>query len=547
MTHRSLLPPRSLPRSPRSRRRGAAGAGLLALFALAGCGGAGSARGPSEPFVAEFPNEGPGGGGTPATPLPPVAGPRPALWEPDAFAFSRVATFGSFPPDLVLFEDTLFTVDADAVESEGARIVALHAGLSGPSPSPRFRPTVVRAEDLVDSDGAPGDVGNPIAFGAFLNDLLVVSEDLAFVLANAGGSDSAPTLSNAVAFDPRSGTIRQVVDLAQPFTAGETLLDSTGAPVPGNAFVQAGAEGLEFVPLPGGRGLLYVAMSNFVVGAPSFGSVKYPGTVEVWEVDLGSTQPVVGPAPLRTHRTSGWNAVAVSRWTGIPGVERVLVTVGGATAFDASFRLVPVTEASIEVLDGKTSALLGTYVLGLAGLSASRPALGRDAAGHAVGYFPSSVTGEVYSIRLDGLATSPVDPSRVAVLRGPGDGIAVTADAAGGPGGNVAGVALSASGRTLFVSGFGDLFAFPEPRPGRLFAVSLPIDVVAERRFGAPLVPGTANLATEPGRTLGPLVVMPGIWGPDAYVVVGGTVDTSSFLGSGPASIGAVTTFGLVR
>jgi hypothetical protein len=445
----------------------------------------------------------------------------------------------------VLLDDTLFATDADAVEADGARVVAID--VSGPAPvgSSRHADVRVLPSVLRDSAGNPADPQAPIAFGPFLNDLLVVSDDVGFVLANAGGSDSAPTLSNLVVFRPSTGAVVQVVDLAVPF-ARPGLLDSSGAPVPGGSFRQAGAEGIEFVPGDGATGSLWVAMSNFVIGAPSFGTVKYPGTVQVFDVDLAGS-PVVSPTASTTILTGNYNPSAVSRLTTPGGRERVLVTVAGATALDASFRLVAVTNASVDVFDGDTRAYLGTFSLGLAGLSSTRPALGRDAAGHAVGFFPSSVNGEVYLLRLDGLMTSPVDPRRVAVLRGPHNGIAIDPSSAGGPGGNVTGIGLSPDGRTLLVSGFGDLFAFPTPRPGKLYALSLPGDLVDAPGFGIVRVPGTANLVTTPGRTLGALVLGPPGAGADVYVAVGGTLDLATFLGSGPASIGTLSTFGLIR
>ena len=165
-----------------------------------------------------------------------------------------------------------------------------------------------------------------------------------------------------------------------------------------------------------------------------------------------------------------------------------------------------------------------------------------------MGFFPSSVTGEVYLARLDGLDDDPVDVTRIAVLRGVGNGIPIEPASAGGPGGNVTGVGLSPDGRTLLVSGFGDLFAFPAPKPGRLLALSLPDDLISGSQFGPKFVAGTTNLVTSPGRTLGALVIAPHLGnGPDVYVAVGGTLDSSTFLGSGPASIGTLTTFGLIR
>mgnify|MGYP001823144520 CR=1 FL=1 len=204
----------------------------------------------------------------------------------------------------------------------------------------------------------------------------------------------------------------------------------------------------------------------------------------------------------------GYNPVAIARVpedgaAAIAASPRIVVTVAGTTGYDASFRLVPVTEASVTVYDVPTSRLLGTFRLGLVGLAGTRPAIGRDAVGHLVGYFPSAVTGEVYLLLLDGLVGPFVDDTRLAVLRGPENGIPILTERAGGPGANVTGVALAPDGRTLVVAGFGDLFAWPEPEPGRLVLIGLPEDVVTGSGFGTDFVPGVSLHGTVPGRALG--------------------------------------------
>ena len=434
-----------------------------------------------------------------------------------------------------------------------AVIAALDVSGSAPVPSTRFAATRIHAADLVDSAGARGDAARPIGFGFFLNDILIAEDRLGFALVNAGGSDTAPTCSNVVVFDPKSGGIRQVVDLATLVPAPGAGLDSAGTPVPGGIFRQSGAEGLEYVPgKNGARGLLLVAMSNFVFGAPSYGAVKYPGTVEVFDVDPAAGVPVIprnaGVLSTQVLPTRDFNPVAVSRLANPYGNDRLLITVAGTTGYDAAFRLVPVTPASVEAYDAVTLAFLGRFELGLAGLSAARPALGNDGVGHAVGYFASSVKGEVYLLRLDGLVGYGVDASKVAVVRGPNNGIPIDPASAGGPGGNVAGLALSAGGDVLLASGFGDFFAFPAPKPGRLYALSLPVDVIGTPQFPRTFLPGTANLVTASGRTLGPVVIAPGAWSsPEVYVAVSGSLDGTTFLGTSPASLGSLDTHGRIR
>jgi hypothetical protein len=460
--------------------------------------------------------------------------------------------FGSFPSDMDRWGAVLFVSDADAIEGDGARIVAVDLSQGEPRRSTRHEDVVVRAENLVDSSGRPGDVAAPIGFGAFLNDVRVVADDLGFVLANAGGTDSSPALANLVVFDPTTGAIRQVVDLATEVTGPGPLYDSAGGRVPGDRFRQAGAEGVEFVPTWGGRGVLFVAMSNFVFGGPSYGAVKMPGTVQVYDVDPAAQVPVTARAAAgqatRTLFTRDHAPVAVTRLGGALQRDLLLVTVAGTADYDALGRLRPVSPASVEVYDVASLDLLGRFELGLVALSGIRPAVGDDGAGHLVAFFASSVLGEVYLLRLDGLRSLPVDPTRVEVLRGPNNAIPIDPAAAGGPGGNVAGLALSSDGRTLVVSGFGDFFATPSPKPGRVFALSLPADLTTGSGFTNAFVPGTTNMVTAPGRALGPCLIAPVTPdGPEVFVLVSGTLSPATFLGTGPASVGTLTTFGRIR
>src|SRR5205814_360846 len=157
-----------------------------------------------------------------------------------------------------------------------------------------------------------------------------VDAHLGFALANAGGSDSTPTCANLVVFDPTLGTIRQVVNLATPYATGGPLYDSAGAPVPGGSFTQSGAEGVAYRPGEGGGpGIVLVAMSNLVFGAPSYGAVKDPGTVEVFDVDPAAALPVTPRAALglatQTIATTDYNPVAVTLLDNPTGPKRILV------------------------------------------------------------------------------------------------------------------------------------------------------------------------------------------------------------------------------
>jgi len=525
---------------------------LLLTFLLAACGGGDGGGGTdNNAFVIDpTPLPTPPGGGT-ETP-PPDAG--AAVWLPDAHAHSHVATFGSFPSGLDLFDNTLFVTDADQIESAGVRIVPLEISAGAPLPSTRYTTTQIVAGQLLDFAGMAADLSNPIGFGFFTNEIRVMTPTLGFVLVNAAGSDSVPSLSNLVVFNPTTGTVRQVVNLSNTYDPGMPIADSTGAPVPGSAFIQSGAEALAVVPVSATSARVYVAMSNLVFGAPSNGSTKYPGTIQVYDVNPDAAIPVTPTSDptfaTRTIRTIRYNPVALTVIQTTAGTlrSRLVVTVAGTTGFDMNFDLVPLTPASIEIYDAASGAFEGSFDLGLTGLAGVRPALGRDAAGHQVGFFPSSVTGEVYLLHLDGLYDPVIDATRLAVLRGPGNGIPITAASSGGPGGNLTGVGLSPDGKTLVVSGFGDLFAFPTPIPGQLFLLTLPDDVVSGAGFGASFTPGSTLFGSTPGRTLSEFVLVPRAGGgPDVYVNMGGSLDGTTFVGTGPASVGTLETGGLIR
>ena len=517
---------------------------LAALLGLAACGGSSSVPAPSvEPDPVPENEADP----RPDPHLPPPAPPQTPLWDADAYAHGRVALFGSFPSALVRHADTLFTSDADAIEAAGAFIVPLDVTGPAPTVSSGFATTHVQVSQLVDSMGNGASIANPIGFGFFLGEMVIVHDQLGFVLANAGFSNSPVLVANVLAFNPTTGQVLQAFDIANTYNSPVTLTDSAGAPV--DAFVQSNGEGLSYVPIDAENGLLCVAMANIsVVG---FNTSWLPGTVQVFDVSLTAAQPLSNRPELgqttRTLVTSRFNPVDVQvvMPSGTPVQPRLVVTVAGTTGFGPN-GITATSDAAVEVFDAASGAGEGLFSIGQVGLLA-RPALGQDAEGNHVGFFPSAVTGEVYLLLLSGLYTEAVDFDELRILRGIGNGIPITAAQSGQPGGNIAGVALSPDGRTLAVAGFGNVFAVPA-QPGRLFLLSLPENLVTGAQFGANFIPGSTEFGTVPGRTMGAVVMVPtGGARPDVYVNVAGAVNPADGLGSGPASVGSLMTFGLVK
>ena len=529
---------------------------LVSLLLLTACGGGGGGSSPfvigGSPFV-----DGPyrGGGGSGGTVLPPPTPTRLPEWNENAFRHTRVPFFGAYPSDLVRIQNTLFTVDADEIDSSYARIVPVDMTPSGLTASAEYLTVVIRDTDLLDALGQPASLANPIGFGFFVNDLEIVSPSLGFALVNAGGSDSSPNLSNLIVFHPTAGAILQVVNLARPYSDPTTaLVDSNGVVIASGTFMQSQAEGLAYVPGAFGVDLLYVAMAN---ATNTYPAVWNPGTLQCYNVNPSVQSPVT-PRPengrvTRTIRTAHFNPVEMSviypqTVGGAPAKARLLVTVAGALGADANFHLTPATPAAVETYDAQSGFREGWFAMGLAALAAKPPALGQDGAGNHIGFFPSQITGEIYLLNLNGLYTTTVSQNNLAILRGVENGIQLVRPGdASVPGHNISGVALSRDGRTLIATTFGDLFAQPAPRGGKLFALSLPNNVVTGSTFGTNFVPGTSEFVATEGRNLSsPLIVSDGPMDEEVFAVVGGALD-SDLLGTSPASIGSLNTHGAIR
>ncbi len=549
---------------PRSRVRAVSrfAFAALALCLMSACGGGGGGSTPfvigGSPFV-DGPYIGGGGNGNGGNGsggvVPPPAPTVQPVWNENAYQHGRVPYFGAYPSDLERYGDTLFTVDADEIDSSNARIVPVDMTASGLVPSALFLPTMIRDMDLVDALGQPASLASPIGFGFFVNDLAVASPTLGFALVNAGGSDTRPNLSNLIVFNPSTGAIVQVVNLAIPYSDSTTqLVDSNGAYVNSSTFMQSSAEGIAYVPGINGQDLLYVAMAN---ATNTYPAIWNPGTLQCFRVTQGAPLPVSqfpeAGRSTRTLQTLHYNPVELSviypqSPPGNPPTPRLLVTVAGALGADANFNLIPATPAAVEAYDAVSGYREGWFAMGMAALAAKPPAIGQDGAGNYVGFFPSQITGEIYLLNLKGLYSPVIAPNQLAILRGVGNGIPIVQPSgASVPGRNISGVALSGDGRTLIATTFGDLFASPTPKGGTLYALSLPHNVVTGSGFGTQFVPEANEFAAANGRNLSsPLIYATGPMQDEVFAVVSGALD-ANFLGLSPASIGSLNTHDAVK
>lgn len=297
-------------------------------------------------------------------------------------------------------------------------------------------------------------------------------------------------------------------------------------------------------------GHLFVSMSNVGDDSGTTNTQFLPGVVLVYDLDLSTTPPLAEPnASTGAIFTSAFNPTHVTAYRSSGGRDFVLVTNSGALGVvqdDPATPVIdagglPLTDASIDVIDVAALSLVATVPLGPALLSFDRLAIdptGRvavagSAAGrrlHAIdlqplGGLPALASGAA-PFALDGsdARVSNVD-ARIFDAASP---FALPARSGGAPAqtcpGFVVGAAFNAAGTRLYASDFCD---------GTLTAVGIDLS-------GSPAVPlpqarfrvlGQSNVVAPVGalgsaRALGSVIVRsgaPGVdyTGPDVFVTVG--------------------------
>jgi hypothetical protein len=268
------------------------------------------------------------------------------------------------------------------------------------------------------------------------------------------------------------------------------------------------------------NGKIYVCTSNFssVGGNP----VCPPGTVLIYQWDPSRDPPTVSRSDPPFIVTTSYNPTEVTAL----GERTVLVTNSGVLAIREA-RAVPLTEASVDVIDTVLDCVVATYPLGLAALSYKTIGITRDRKRALVG---SVAFNSVFELDLTVLEEEPdACPDPVprldrAVLAGPSDPVRVGQPGLSGQETDdfVVQVAVSSDGTRAYASGYnsGTLSVLELEQEDRKPSPKRPLLILP---LTPPLDPGDP---TQQDVGPGPLAVRPGIpgtdfSGPDLFVLIG--------------------------
>ena len=353
---------------------------------------------------------------------------------------------------------------------------------------------------------------------------------------NSVSTDSAGNflrLANLVVIDTQTRQVIQTVNLAwTKLFAGRLSSGGNVMEIPQSLPVMC-----RFVPARNGTatGKVYVAMSNGAGSSAGLGTF-FQGTVQVWSADFRRAQPL-GPHTsgtpaadqTRTYVSDNFNPVGLTGYATRRGTRFLVLTVAGASLFDANFVAHPTTDAHLEFLDLESEQWRPSWSVNLGPIlpAVQEIAVGRDAGGLDFGLLTSQTFAAAYAVDLSGLESNPVDIGALRILRTveltPGG--ATTAGSGFQPS-----IALSASGRGAVYSSF---------TTSSLGVLQLPGDI----EFGVVLLnPGafaTANMTSA--NALGFATVL--VQGDEALVLVNGDFD-ANFAANNPGRIGRLKTNG---
>lgn len=431
---------------------------------------------------------------------------------------------------------------------------------AGESPVISVPPPILLIPDDSDGDGVPeGGVTAgraPVLDGVFTRDPALAAADLALLTASgyeevlflrpregalATVEVATPAGLRGADFprlpSPGSSALRTAVS-TQVCVKPDPTVDSTGADytagLPDRVFCDPDARGSFFATFTSGAavagGRLWVSTSNAGARQAQPDTQWLPGTLLVFDLDLGADPPRVSPPPPPEPaflQTSAFNPSDVTR-VEVGGRELVLVSMTGPIGIPRDDPGTPAVEggtlvlgpAAIDVVDPETTRVIGTYPLGPAALAFDGPAVDPTGRVAAVG---SEAGRGIEVIDLAPLATLPGDPAVPAdlsayVVFGGDDPLEVPPLPGGAPPvscpGSTSGVAWNAAGDRLYAvdrcDGTLARFAWSRPAPD---APVLPSSFVLDRfePLVAPLRADTLGRL----RDLGFLRVRPGVPGVD--------------------------------
>jgi len=423
--------------------------------------------------------------------------------------------------------------------------------VSGPRPVLAAAPPPLAIPPDSDGDGlAEGFVTPP----PIPDDIEIPLPDLGLV--------TASSYEEVLFLDPVAGTLR-TFEVAVP--AGFARADNPILPAPGTSAPRTGLSTLACVrPPPGaldsrgdpvatsipsapcdagtpsylagftsGAALvadrLFVSTSNLGAGAGTLAPQYLPGSVLVYDVDLTTTPPRIGPnAATPVIVTSGFNPTHVTAYRA-GGRSFALVSVSGAIGIEPDDpSTTPIeaagvvfTDSAIDVIDAESLELVGTIPLGRAGLDFDRLAIDPTGRVAAVG---SAVSRRVFAVDLEPLpALDPAPASPVslpqAVIFDAADALRIPSRPRGAPPqtcpGQISGYDFNEAGDVLFVNDFCDgTGARIDVDLSGSPPVPVPQSRFAFRELFVQSAPLRADTLGEP-RGPGPLEVRPGVPGVD--------------------------------
>lgn len=315
------------------------------------------------------------------------------------------------------------------------------------------------------------------------DELVVVDAECAFI--TSSGHEAV------IEWNPSSGEVIGVLD----FDGMTLTLPQPAAASDGTMTTSVAVSFTSGVALSNGK--LYIATSNYERAGVD--PMNLPGTVLIFERDPSTDPPVYTPALVPFLVTTDYNPTDVTAF----GPDLVLVTNTGTLAIRDG-NGVPLTPASVDVIDTSADRIVATIPLGMAAPGMEEIALTPD---HTRGFLGSVSYNHVYELSLAGLyelvGTDPVEvPSRDDLVVAGLDAPILVDAAAPGTADLVAQVVVDSDGERAYAASFNsghvavlDLGTVPAAPAGAAIPVVEPVPSLGEVGPGPmALRPGTAGV-----------------------------------------------------